>query len=43
MTAEIGRSVHDAVCSVKRTLDSKFVVAGGGAVESALCTYLDNY
>jgi T-complex protein 1 subunit alpha len=31
------------VCVVKRTLDSGFVVAGGGAVETALNIYLDDF
>lgn len=43
MTAEIERSIHDALCVVKRVLESKTVVAGGGAVECALSVYLDNY
>ena len=36
MLDEIDRSVHDALCIVKRTLESGKVVAGGGAVEAAL-------
>jgi len=43
MTAEIERSIHDALCVVKRVLESNTVVAGGGAVETALSVYLDNY
>lgn len=43
MTNEIERSVHDALCVVKRVLESKTVVAGGGSVECALSVYLDNY
>jgi T-complex protein 1 subunit alpha len=43
MIAEIERSIHDALCVVKRVLESNTVVAGGGAVEIALNVYLDNY
>ena len=43
MTAEIERSIHDALCVVKRVLESNTVVAGGGSVECALSVYLDNY
>ena len=42
MLDEIDRSVHDALCIVKRTLESGKVVAGGGAVEAALSIYLEN-
>merc|ERR1719329_292715 len=42
MVDEIDRSVHDALCIVKRTLESGKVVAGGGAVEAALSIYLEN-
>lgn len=37
------RSVHDALCVVRRVLESKTVVPGGGAVEAALSIYLENY
>jgi len=40
---EMERSIHDALCVVKRTLESKAVVAGGGAVEAALSIYLENF
>ncbi|KAJ4791305.1 T-complex protein 1 subunit alpha [Rhynchospora pubera] len=33
---EVERSLHDALCIVKRTLESNAVVAGGGAVEEQL-------
>ncbi|XP_013414550.1 T-complex protein 1 subunit alpha-like [Lingula anatina] len=39
---EMERSVHDALCVVKRVLESKSVVPGGGAVEAALSIYLEN-
>ncbi|KAH7404880.1 hypothetical protein KP509_15G048500 [Ceratopteris richardii] len=39
---EMERSLHDALCIVKRTLESNTVVAGGGAVEAALSVYLEN-
>ncbi|KAK9120483.1 hypothetical protein Syun_018100 [Stephania yunnanensis] len=41
MLDEMDRSLHDALCIVKRTLESNMVVAGGGAVESALSVYLE--
>eukprot|EP00005_Dracoamoeba_jomungandri_P008234 CAMPEP_0174272826 /NCGR_PEP_ID=MMETSP0439-20130205/52531_1 /TAXON_ID=0 /ORGANISM="Stereomyxa ramosa, Strain Chinc5" /LENGTH=498 /DNA_ID=CAMNT_0015363619 /DNA_START=139 /DNA_END=1635 /DNA_ORIENTATION=- len=40
---EIERSMHDAICIVKRALESQTVVAGGGAVEAALSIYLENF
>lgn len=43
MVDEMERSVHDALCVVKRVLESKKVVAGGGAVEAALSIYLENF
>lgn len=35
--------MHDALCVVKRVLESKTVVPGGGAVEAALSIYLENF
>ncbi|KAF2071563.1 hypothetical protein CYY_007115 [Polysphondylium violaceum] len=43
MLDEMERSLHDSLCIVKRTLESGTVVPGGGAVESALSIYLDNF
>lgn len=43
MLDEMHRSVHDAICAVKRTLESNKVVPGGGAVEVALSIYLENF
>lgn len=40
---EMERSVHDALCVVKRVLESKTVVVGGGAVEVALSIYLESF
>ncbi|KAE8739692.1 hypothetical protein FOCC_FOCC014786 [Frankliniella occidentalis] len=40
---EMERSIHDSLCVVKRVLESKAVVAGGGAVEAALSIYLENF
>ncbi|CAD6228589.1 GSCOCG00006448001-RA-CDS [Cotesia congregata] len=40
---EMERSIHDALCVVKRVLESKTVVAGGGCVEAALSIYLENF
>ena len=37
------RSVHDTLCVVKRVLESHLVLPGGGAVETALSVYLDNF
>lgn len=43
MVDEMERSVHDALCVVKRVLESKSLVPGGGAVEAALSIYLENF
>ena len=40
---EAERSIHDALCAVKRVLESKSVVVGGGCVEAALSIYLENF
>jgi len=40
---EMERSVHDSLCVVKRVIESRKVVTGGGAVEAALSVYLENY
>lgn len=40
---EMERSIHDSLCVVKRVLECKTVVPGGGAVEAALSIYLENY
>jgi len=40
---EMERSVHDALCAVKRTLESGRIVPGGGAVETALHIYLEEW
>jgi len=40
---EMERSMHDALCVVKRVLESKTVVPGGGTVEAALSIFLENY
>ncbi|GKT15427.1 T-complex protein 1 subunit alpha [Aduncisulcus paluster] len=37
---EIDRSVHDSLCAVSKALTKKFVVAGGGAVETCLSTII---
>lgn len=42
MLDEMDRSLHDALCAVKRVLESGTVVPGGGAVEAALSIYLEN-
>lgn len=43
MVDEMERSIHDALCVVKRVLESNTVVPGGGAVETALSVYLENF
>eukprot|EP00172_Hildenbrandia_rubra_P002764 Plantae.Rhodophyta-Hildenbrandia_rubra.ctg3872.p1 GENE.Plantae.Rhodophyta-Hildenbrandia_rubra.ctg3872~~Plantae.Rhodophyta-Hildenbrandia_rubra.ctg3872.p1 ORF type:complete len:542 (-),score=139.01 Plantae.Rhodophyta-Hildenbrandia_rubra.ctg3872:138-1763(-) len=43
MCDEMSRAFHDAVCVVKRVLESKAVVAGGGCVEAALSIHLENF
>jgi len=43
MLDEMDRALHDALCVVKRMLESKTLVAGGGAVEVALSNYLQDY
>ena len=42
MIDEVERSLHDAMCVVKRVLESKTVVAGGGCVETAVSVYLES-
>lgn len=43
MLEEMERSIHDSLSILKRGLESKTVVAGGGAVETALSIYLENF
>ena len=43
MVDEMERSLHDSLCVVKRVLESNLVVPGGGAVETALSIYLENF
>ncbi|VDK67488.1 unnamed protein product [Litomosoides sigmodontis] len=43
MLDEMERSVHDALCIVQRVLESKKLVAGGGAVEASLNVYLEAF
>ena len=43
MCDELERAIHDALCVVKRVLESKKLVVGGGAVEAALSIYLENF
>lgn len=40
---EMERTLHDALCAVKRVLESKHVVAGGGSVEAALSIFLEHF
>ncbi|CCF55774.1 hypothetical protein KAFR_0A03390 [Kazachstania africana CBS 2517] len=41
--AEVERSLHDAIMIVKRALQNKLVVAGGGAIEMEISKYLRDY
>merc|ERR1719456_663580 len=43
MLEEMDRSTHDSICAVSRTLESNYVVPGGGAVETALNIYLEDF
>jgi TCP-1/cpn60 chaperonin family len=43
MLDEMERALHDSLSIIKRTLESGSVVPGGGAVESALSIYLENF
>jgi T-complex protein 1 subunit alpha len=43
MLDEVERSLHDALCAIKRALESASVVPGGGCVESALSVHLENF
>ncbi|KAI9006929.1 chaperonin Cpn60/TCP-1 family [Hyaloraphidium curvatum] len=40
---EMERSIHDSLSAVRRTLESGTVVPGGGAVETGLSIYLENF
>lgn len=40
---EMERSIHDSLCAVRRTLESGSIVPGGGAVETALHIYLEEF
>jgi len=42
MLDEVERSVHDALCAVKRVLESNSLVVGGGCVEVSTSIYLDH-
>ena len=43
MLDETERSVHDALCAVKRVLESNKLVVGGGCVEVSTSLHLENY
>merc|ERR1719198_2777664 len=43
MLDEVERALHDALCAIKRALESASVVPGGGCVESALSIHLENF
>jgi T-complex protein 1 subunit alpha len=42
MLEEVERSIHDALCAVKRVLESNSLVVGGGCVEVSTSIYLDH-
>eukprot|EP01121_Diplochlamys_sp_Union-15-3_P003798 TRINITY_DN1373_c0_g1_i2.p1 TRINITY_DN1373_c0_g1~~TRINITY_DN1373_c0_g1_i2.p1 ORF type:complete len:163 (-),score=26.96 TRINITY_DN1373_c0_g1_i2:12-500(-) len=43
MLDEMERAVHDVLCAIKRTLESGYVIPGGGAVEAALAMHLESF
>ena len=43
MLDETERSIHDALCAVKRVLESNKLVVGGGCVEVSTSLYLENH
>ncbi|CAM9823681.1 unnamed protein product [Ascophyllum nodosum] len=43
MLDEMDRALHDALMVVKRMLEGNVLVAGGGAVETALSIYLESF
>jgi T-complex protein 1 subunit alpha len=43
MIDEMDRALHDALCVVKRMLESNTLVPGGGAVEAAINIHLEQY
>ena len=43
MLDEMERAVHDAICIVKRVLESNATVPGGGCVEAAVSVYLRKF
>ena len=43
MLDETERSVHDALCAVKRVLESNKLVVGGGCVEVSTSLHLENF
>lgn len=43
MLDEMDRSLHDALCAVRRVLESGYIVPGGGAVEVGLAMYLESF
>ena len=43
MLDEMDRSIHDALCALKRVLEMGSIVPGGGAVEVGLAMYLESF
>jgi T-complex protein 1 subunit alpha len=40
---EMSRSVHDTLCVLRKVLENRLIVPGGGAVEAALSIYLEKF
>ena len=43
MLDEMERSIHDAMCAVKRALESDSIVPGGGSMEVAVSVFLERF
>ncbi|KAJ5079486.1 t-complex protein 1 subunit alpha [Anaeramoeba ignava] len=43
MLDEAERSIHDALCIVSQAFESRYVVPGGGAIETELSVYLEKF
>lgn len=41
MLDEMDRALHDSLCVIRRMLENNSLVAGGGAVEAAVCVHLE--
>ena len=43
MLDEMERSVHDVLCVIRRVVEGKNLVIGGGSVEAALNVHLEDF